>query len=216
MLKIQSIFQQMVYILGKGKKKTPLQILLPLRVHDLCKSKLLITNLNHMGAGISYEEVERIKNGLAFYSVWKNKDTVPLPSHFRSDVWTLASMDNFDHNECTLSGLGTTHDTVFALFQEESLETVIKKPKISETDYDQRSKKFDIDLDCQKLLEFKGNNTTIKLPDDYHVNLKSRDTVTQKTYQQIRADDLAWLLSRMNLDISSENMCFNDIQIIPG
>ena len=58
---------------------------------------------------------------------------VPLTSHFQTDIHTLAAFDNFDHNEHTPSGLGSTHDTVLILIQNKP-EIVKRKPKMSETD----------------------------------------------------------------------------------
>lgn len=45
---------------------------------------------------------------------------VPLPTHFVKDKPLQGSMDNFDHEENTMSVIGGSHDTVLVLFQSES------------------------------------------------------------------------------------------------
>lgn len=42
---------------------------------------------------------------------------MPLQSHFDPGKFTAAKIDNFDHEEATVSGVGESHDTV--LLQED-------------------------------------------------------------------------------------------------
>lgn len=116
LLKINSIYQSMFYILHRGKKRTPLQTILSMRIHNLCKSKYLITSLNHMGLGISYAEVERLKNSIALFAAKKYKTATPLPLNLNPSKFTICAFDNFDHLEGTMSGLCSTHDTVTVFF----------------------------------------------------------------------------------------------------
>ena len=57
---------------------------------------------------------------------------MPLPSHFDQGNFSTAAFDNFDHEECTLSGIGGTHDTVSVLVQDKPIQG-LRKPKISES-----------------------------------------------------------------------------------
>ena len=69
-------------------------------------------------------------NDLAQYSVSQCFDEVSLPSHFKPDMYTTAALDNFDHEERTLSGIGGSHDTVCVLFQDKP-SVIPLKPLLS-------------------------------------------------------------------------------------
>lgn len=61
-LKVASVFQIMYYIIHKGRRPTPLHLMNSIAVHDTCRSKCLVNSLNHIGVGVSYEEVLRVRN----------------------------------------------------------------------------------------------------------------------------------------------------------
>ena len=86
-------------------------------VHDISKSKTLITSLNHLGLSVSYDDVLRHQNDLATYTISTSSDVIALPSHFDLTCFTLAAFDNFNHEEATPSGIGGSH-TVCVLFQD--------------------------------------------------------------------------------------------------
>lgn len=108
------------------------------RVHDKCRGKNLIPSFNRIGVSISYDDVLRIRNDLAAYTVEVSQDNVPIPCHFQKDKFITAA---FDHNEATLSGLDSIHDTVTVLFQEKS-PNVPKKPKLTETTVSHKERTF--------------------------------------------------------------------------
>ena len=58
----QSLFQKLYYDVHRGRRKTPLQVMLAHNVYDKCKSEELITSLNHLGFSISYIEYRRCRN----------------------------------------------------------------------------------------------------------------------------------------------------------
>ena len=51
--KLMSLYLIIYYILHAGKKKTPLHTMTAHAIYDICKSRELITTLNHTGVCIS-------------------------------------------------------------------------------------------------------------------------------------------------------------------
>ena len=85
-----------------GLEKTPLRMLVGESIHQKCRSKTLITTLNHAGSSVNYHEVIRHHHNLAQYAIKQSPFQVPIPSHFKSDSFTIGAFDNFDHEEATL------------------------------------------------------------------------------------------------------------------
>lgn len=192
-LKINVLFQVMVYILKNGLVKTSFHILNGLSVHFASRSKSLIESLNHMGR-ISYDEILRAKTNLSSYTLEMCEKNIPLPSHFDKSLFTTAAFDNFDHNDATESGLNSTHDTVSVLFQDDSNKRTLK-PKISETQVDKRKRTLDKNLECQQLKDFN------KPSDKIIINSEaiSIDFISPENFKVTRNNDLLWFLSRMNV-----------------
>ena len=86
-------------------------------IHSICKGATLIKSFNHIGMGISYNELLKFHDDIASFTVENSETTVPLPSHFDPNLYTTAAFDNFDHEEATQSGIGGSHDTVSILMQ---------------------------------------------------------------------------------------------------
>lgn len=80
------------------------------------KSKNTITILNRLGISILYDEVLRIRARLASYAIQISRNAMPISSHFDTNNYVTAAFDHFDHNECTISGSNSTHDTVIVFF----------------------------------------------------------------------------------------------------
>ena len=71
--KCDTLLQVFFYLIHNGKSKTPLHVSLALSIHDICRSKNLITNLNRLGLCVSYDEVERIYISLAQRTVMQQE-----------------------------------------------------------------------------------------------------------------------------------------------
>ncbi|CAB0035214.1 unnamed protein product, partial [Trichogramma brassicae] len=125
------------------------------------KSKNTIQLLNRLGLCISYDEILRIRARLATYANEKSKSAVPLPSHFNKCNYVTAAFDNIDHNESTISGLNSMHDTAIVLFQDVyETDSVQRKPRLSECKFidklnqcgdstNERSPKYDFASDTR-------------------------------------------------------------------
>lgn len=216
-LKINSIFQSMYYIFYKARKLTPLQTLISLRIHNLVKCKRTVTSFNHMGLGISYQDVERIKNKLALFSAKKYGKDMPLPSHMNPETFTWVAIDNFDHLEGTFSGLYSTHDTVIVFFQVEDKNYALahRKPKMSTTDVDSRACKMDVKLLCQQLVHSDFPPGEITFPENYFINMNTGVLVNSEDYEFLNAKDIAYTLRRLDLADLPEKLQHLNVQVIP-
>ena len=150
---ILSTFQIMFYNVHQGHKCIPLHVMNSVAIHDTRKSKTLISSFNNFGLCISYDELMRIHHDIASYTVQSAENGMPLPSSLDANNFTIAAFDNFDHNERTLSGIGSSHDTVAVMFQEK-VGAPKGKSNVPETNVVHGPKAFHADLDCQKLLSF--------------------------------------------------------------
>ena len=113
--KVMFLYQKIYYDINNGKKKTASHVINSEMIYDTCGSRFLITSFNYLGLGISYNELRKIHYDLASYVIKKDNNNVPLPSHFQSDIHTIAAFYNFDHNKHTSTGLNSSHDTVSIL-----------------------------------------------------------------------------------------------------
>ena len=69
-------------------------------IYDKCKSREPITTFNHIGACVSYRQVQKAKSELAQYTLMQcEKVLVPIPSNFYKGMFTIAAFDNFDHQD---------------------------------------------------------------------------------------------------------------------
>ena len=100
---------------------------------------------------MSYDELERIDCSLAKEIM----DNCIESKAITSSSIIHGAVDNFDQNENTLNGKGSSHDTILMVFQnsDNSRETgnILHK---SVNCYLERSRSFKFDLDCQKVLPF--------------------------------------------------------------
>ena len=121
------VFQILHYAISGGKELTPFHVMVAEAVHSLTRSKELITALNHHGICTSYNTVRRIDVDLAERIIeMAGNNRVPLPRVLETTSPLNGAMDNFDRNESTLAGTGSTHDTILALFQ--NVPVTLAKP----------------------------------------------------------------------------------------
>ena len=116
--KCDTIFQIIYYLVHNGKKKTPFHLSLCESIHDTCRSKELITIMNILDLCMSYDELDRIDIGLATQSIESARENrVPVPENIENSIVIHGAMDNFDNEESTQSGIGSSHDTILMFFQ---------------------------------------------------------------------------------------------------
>lgn len=147
---IHCLFQVLFYIVHRGRKTSPLQVLVGHSVYDKCKSRELITSLNRGAFSVSYNDVLRNRQLLSSYAVHVSGfNTTPLPSHFTSSCFTIGALDNFDfEDKSSVSGSESTHHTAMVLFQECAKESH-GKASVSQTGLSKRRCKLTDALPCQ-------------------------------------------------------------------
>ena len=196
--KVLAIYQILYYVIHCGRRRTPLHVLNAEAIHSTCKSKTLISSFNHFGLCMGYQEVRRYHNDMSAYIILSSPDViVPLPSHFDPGIHTTAAFDNFDHDECTDSGIGGSHDTVSILMQQKS-PVQPKKPRMSETQVIHGKCHTSEELPCQKLLDYIKPAKKPTLPEDF-VGVDELFSMDELDYSMIQTKDMAWLLSRLDL-----------------
>ena len=105
------------------KKKAPLDVFVAQAVHEVSRSKRVITILNRLGLSISYYEMMRVDTRLPKRTIMEAENfRVPVSKTIESGTIVQGAMDNFDHDENTMSGKNGSHDTIFMLFQNSDVD----------------------------------------------------------------------------------------------
>lgn len=83
-------------------------------IYDKCKSRELISCMNRALDSVSYNEVLRKRQQSTAYAIQASGNGItPLPSHFDTDNFTIAAIDNFYHRDASsISGTHDAYDTV--------------------------------------------------------------------------------------------------------
>ena len=103
--KCDTIFQIIYNIVQNATKVSPLSIWIAETVHDITRSKKLIEILHRLGICVPYKEVLDIDAGIAEEVIEKTgENRVPVSDSIKSSDIVQGAMDNFDHEENTLSG----------------------------------------------------------------------------------------------------------------
>lgn len=195
----------------RGAKKTLLHTMIGEAIHEKCKSKTLITSLNHLGVSVSYNEVIRHHQSLAQYALKQSPNEVLIPSHFKTDSYTIGAFDNFDHEESTLSSIGGSHDTVCVLFQDKPLDIPVK-PCLSETGITRGLKAIQELLPCQKVQSYYKPAKHLDLPSDYEVN-SDLFTMDKDKTKQYENSDMLWQFLRIARPLSHSSNVITDYEL---
>lgn len=109
---VLSLAQYLLYNVSNGRHKTPKHVGLSLTVKNLTGSKEVVTLLNRLGHGMSYDQVLEMETRIAENQLEAQERVgVLLPKVVSPNVFTMFCWDNIDLLEETLSGRGTTHCT---------------------------------------------------------------------------------------------------------
>ncbi len=172
-LKINVVFQILHYILTDGTEPTPFHVMVGQGVHSLTRSKELVTALCQHGVSVSYNTVKRIDVDLAEQVITTaGNNRVPLPAVLEATSPLNGAMHNFDRNESTLAGTGSSHDTILILFQ--NVPLILKKPpresEISTRSLFTQSRttvKLRSKVSCQQLIPMGSLKERGEIPADY-------------------------------------------------
>ena len=128
--------------------ETPLPMYVGLLVHSETRSRSLVDKLFELGLSVSYDRVLSVSTLLA-NSVCNRyiQDNVVCPLGLRKSLFTVAAVDNIDHNPSSTTAKESFHGTGISLFQYPSkdLPGIRRNITITELD-DAASKKLIIPL----------------------------------------------------------------------
>jgi hypothetical protein len=100
-------------------QETPLPLYVSLLLHATTRKRTLIDRLFHLGLCVSYERVldvtAELANGVCdqFHA-----DHLVCPLKLRSNIFTVAAVDNIDHNPTATTAHGSFHGTGISLMQQ--------------------------------------------------------------------------------------------------
>ena len=99
-----SLAQDIVYIITKGRIKTPKSVLLPYIIKQLTNNTELINTIHRLGQGVSYSILTEMHTENAYNIQDNQQEDVILPLDRRKEVFTKYVAGNIDRKEETLSG----------------------------------------------------------------------------------------------------------------
>lgn len=174
-LKVSVVFQILHYILTDGTEPTPFHVMVGQGVHSLTRSKELVTALCQHGVSVSYNTVKRIDVDLAEQVITTaGNNRVPIPAVLEATSPLNGAMDNFDRNESTLAGTGSSHDTILILFQNVplALEKPLQESEISARSLSSQSRttvKLRSNVNCQQLIPMGSMRERGEIPAEFKV-----------------------------------------------
>ena len=103
--KCGTVFQILYNLVHNATKVSPASVWIAETVHDVTRSKKLIEILHRLGICVHYKEVLNIDTAIAENIIDKTgENRVPVSDSITSTDIVQGAMDNFDHDENTLSG----------------------------------------------------------------------------------------------------------------
>jgi len=97
---------------------TPLPIYIALLVHSVTRRKSLVDKLFNLGICVSYDRMLQISADAAnVVCAQYAKDDVVCPISLRTGLFTLAAIDNIDHNPSSSTSCTSFHGTSISLMQ---------------------------------------------------------------------------------------------------
>jgi hypothetical protein len=110
-------------------REPPLPLYLGLNIHAVSRSKKIIQTLNDIGLSISYDRVMQLEDQITS-SVCERfeKDDVVVPALLKKNCFTVAALDNIDHNPSSTTSIGSFHGTGISLFQFLNEQAEVRPP----------------------------------------------------------------------------------------
>ncbi|KAK3776113.1 hypothetical protein RRG08_046780 [Elysia crispata] len=121
---VQSIGQDTCYNVTCGQWKLPKQLLLGMTVRHITGSAQLINILNHFGHCNSHSTLLELETAMCD-AVVQSPTNIPAGVVKDENIVTQFCWDNFDMNEETPSGAGTTHSTHGIVIQEVKIKSAV-------------------------------------------------------------------------------------------
>lgn len=120
---VNSLSEDMVYIVHNGNIKTPKHICLGMALKSLTSSRKVIDIINRYGHCISYSAVEELETEATFTSTLRT-GLCPEAINKTQDLSAGVAYDNYDRFVETTTGKDTLHDTVGIIYQNINLDNL--------------------------------------------------------------------------------------------
>lgn len=105
------------------ERETPASIYLALKIHGETRKRGLVDTLHNMGLCISYDRVLGISSDIANkVCAMYDKEEVVCPPKLAKNLFTVAAVDNIDHNPSSTTAKDSFHGTGISLMQHPSVE----------------------------------------------------------------------------------------------
>ena len=99
-------------------REPPLPLYIGFNIHSLTRSQTLITRLYQLGLSVSYDRILEIQNWLATsVSERFEEDNCVCPPNLRKGLFSVAALDNIDHNPSSTTASSSFHGTSISIFQ---------------------------------------------------------------------------------------------------
>ena len=101
------------------KCEPPLAVFLALKVHSQTRSKKLVELLHEYCLSVSYKRVVSIEIGFAQSIAQQTSanSNIVCPTNLRQHIFTVAALDNLDHNPTSRTATSSFHGTGISIFQ---------------------------------------------------------------------------------------------------
>eukprot|EP00745_Piridium_sociabile_P034702 TRINITY_DN5991_c0_g1_i12.p2 TRINITY_DN5991_c0_g1~~TRINITY_DN5991_c0_g1_i12.p2 ORF type:complete len:424 (-),score=75.51 TRINITY_DN5991_c0_g1_i12:2994-4265(-) len=97
----------------------PLAVFLALKLHSQTRSKKLVELLHKYALSVSYKKVLTIEVSFAqaIADKTRNNADIVCPTNLRQHIFTVAALDNLDHNPTSRTASSSFHGTGISIFQ---------------------------------------------------------------------------------------------------
>ena len=99
-------------------REPPLPLYIGLNLHTQTRSRQLVENMAELGISVPYDRVCQLENHIAVSISEQFKvDKIVCPTMLRKGIFTVAALDNIDHNPSSTTAKGSFHGTGISLMQ---------------------------------------------------------------------------------------------------
>jgi len=100
-------------------REPPLSVFLALKLHSQTRSKKLVELLHKYALDVSYKKVLIIEVNFAqtIADQTRNNSDIVCPTNLRQHIFTVAALDNLDHNPTSRTAKSSFHGTGISIFQ---------------------------------------------------------------------------------------------------
>jgi hypothetical protein len=199
---VNSFGQDLCHAVTNGRLKLPKHLLLGMTLRHMTGSAEILTLMNHFGHCQSYSQILELETAMCNSTVGR-ENSIPAPISPTNNIITHLCWDNFDLNEETPSGSGTTHTAHGIVIQEKADDEVADDPSESLTQPAKITRTRSVDYQPENIPECFLSNKAEPV-----INTSSIAVGECETVELASASDFAWFMCRKIL--------LHDKQLVPS